>query len=464
MIALEILTAAVLLLWLYLFIVVRWQRGFYLLMAYLPFAGAVSLALNLWQPSLLFKDVLFVIPVYAAFFGQAVVHRDSLFRFPRSVAFFMLSLAALTLAQSANPGVANAMMALIGLKVWLFYLPLCFVAYAYVDSDTKFFRLCRLLVALSFVPAVVAVVQVVMVRSLGYRGAMQVSYGDLAPQTTQLFASWQFENGLFGRIPSIFTFAAQFFGFSLSMLVPAYIIWRTDPSRRWRRIGGWAFIAAVVSTFVSGERAAFIFAPMTIALIFLFDGGLAGFIEGVGAGIVSAWVVLTAVFGIAVWEMYSLVGVLFTQYASDVAYGGLMQAVRLAPFGMGTGTNTGAARYAFGDQTAFIAIENYYAKATFELGVPGLLIIVGLFLAIIIAGLRAHAGMRLPVLRCWASAFVSFFVVIFLNSFKGWLVDLDPVNVYFWVFCGMLLKLPVLQRRELEYWGESTAPALQASA
>jgi hypothetical protein len=200
----------------------------------------------------------------------------------------------------------------------------------------------------------------------------------------------------------------------------------------------------MVSTFVSGERASFVFTPMTIALIFLFDRGLVGFIKGIGGGILIAWAVLTAILGIAFWEMYGLVSTLFTNYASDVAYGGLVQAVKLAPLGMGTGTNTGAARFAVNDPNAFIGLENYYAKAVYELGLPGLLIVGGLFVAIVFAGLRVHARMRSPVLRCWASALVAFFVVILLNSFKGWLVDLDPVNVYYWVFAGILLKLPVL--------------------
>ena len=33
-----------------------------------------------------------------------------------------------------------------------------------------------------------------------------------------------------------------------------------------------------------------------------------------------------------------------------------------------------------------------------------------------------------------------------LNSFKGWQIDLDPINVYFWVFAGFLLKLGYLDR------------------
>ena len=45
---------------------------------------------------------------------------------------------------------------------------------------------------------------------------------------------------------------------------------------------------------------------------------------------------------------------------------------------------------------------------------------------------------------------LAFFVTLALNSFKGWLMDLDPINVNFWVFAGLLEKLPELDRRPAE--------------
>lgn len=451
MVALQILTAGVVLLWLYIFVIARWRRGFDLLMAYLPFAGAVTLALHLWWPSLLFKDIFFVVPIYVAFIGELVVRRDLLRSFPPSIICLMLCLVALVVLQSANAGVANPLMALIGLKVWLFYIPLTFVAYAYVDSGKKFLDLCRLLVVLSFFPAAVSILQIAMVQSLGYRAAMQASYGDMAVQTTQSFSTFHFGTGLFGRIPSVFTFATQFFGFSLSILVPTYIVWRTDTSHRWRRIGWFAFVTAAAAAFLSGERSAFVFTPMLIALTFAFDRGLTGLLKGIGSGLLIAWTVVSALLGIAILDMYELVGELFTHYAREVAYGGLIQALQTAPLGMGTGTNTGAARYALRDPGTLVGIENYYAKAVYELGFPGLFVVAGLFAAIIVVGFNVRARARFSEIRCWASALLAFFIVMFFNSFKGWLVDLDPVNVYYWVFCGLLLKLPTLQAAALEH-------------
>jgi hypothetical protein len=448
--ALEILAGTIDVLCLYLVILRCWRSGFYLLMAYLPFGGAVTVALNLWQPSLLFKDIFLIAPTYVGFVGESMGRKHLLRGFPRSIVYLMVCLAALAILQTGNPGVVNKMMALIGLKVWLFYIPMAFVTYTYLDSKTKLQNLCRLLVLLSFLPVAVALVQLHLVSTIGYRGAMDASYGQAAAQTTQMFSVFQIDGGSLGRIPSIFTFAAQFFGFCLSILVPSYIVWRTDRSHRWRCIGCLAFLGAAGASFISGVRAAFVFTPAIVLLTFTLDRGLMGLVKGIGWAVLVALIVLPGLLGIAITDMYQLVAQLFANYGREVAYGGLIQALHSAPLGMGTGTNTGAARYALNDPSAFVGIENYYAKSLYELGLAGGLIVAALFLAIIVVGFKVRAGAKLAEFRCWASALLAFFLVMFLNSFKGWLLDLDPVNVYYWVFCGLLLKLPILQETSIK--------------
>jgi hypothetical protein len=446
----EILTGTVLLVCLYVLILTRWERGVYWLVAYMPFAGAVTLALHLWQPSLLFKDIFFVIPLYIAFFARMAIHRVSFASFPPSVACLMLCLAVITILQAGNSAVANVMMGLIGIKVWLLYLPLCVVAYTFADSVQRVIVLLRLMVALSFIPAIIAVLQFSFVGHFGYHATMQMSYGEAAADVTQNFGQFQVEQGSYGRIPSIFTFVTQFFGFSLAMLPACYILSRTDPSPRWRRIGTWGLAAAGLATFISGARSAYVFTPLLLGLIFFLDRGLRGIISALSGVAVLAWIAVTVLVGAAFWTMYSMIGSLFSKYATDVALGGLLQAIQLAPLGMGTGTNTGAARYALSDASVFIGIENYYAKAAVELGIPGLFVVVGLFAAITLAGFKARRTVAPPIFRCCSNAFLAFVIVISLNLFKGWLIDLDPVNVYYWLFVGVLLKISVLDRGRVE--------------
>jgi hypothetical protein len=103
MITLEVLLVAILLGWLYALIFARWQRGLYWLVTYLPFAGAVTIAMNLWWPSLLFKDIFCTIPMYIAFFARCVFVPECLAGFPRRVAHLMLCLLILTVVKREIP-------------------------------------------------------------------------------------------------------------------------------------------------------------------------------------------------------------------------------------------------------------------------------------------------------------------------------------------------------------------------
>jgi hypothetical protein len=445
----EILTTTILLLGLYTLILIRWERGLYWLVAYLPFAGAVSLALKLWWPSLLFKDICLVLPLYLAFLARVAIHRESPTLSSPIVVYLMLCLAALVIVQADNYGVANPMMALIGIKVWLFYLPLCFVAYAFVDSPERLIKMLRLIVALSFIPAIVALLQLYLVRHLGYHAAMQVSYGENALSVTQGYTQFKVGQGSISRIASIFTFPTQFFGYSLVMMTPAYILWRTDPSPLWRRTGIWALVVAAFATILSGAREAYIFTPLTLAFTFGLDRGVFGMIAAASRAFFIVWIGICVFVGATFWAMYGFIQPLFSSYARDLAYGGLVKAIHLAPLGMGTGTSTGAARYALSDRSSFLAIENYYAKVVVELGIPGLSVVIALFLAIAVVGFKARGTMTFAAFRTCSSAFLAFVIVMFLNSFKGWQIDLDPINVYYWLFVGFLLKLPVLEHNRL---------------
>ena len=140
--------------------------------------------------------------------------------------------------------------------------------------------------------------------------------------------------------------------------------------------------------------------------------------------------------------LYQYESDLFGHYTQTIAEKGLEQAISEAPLEKGSGTDTGAARYAFSDDVAFNAIENYYAKTVYELGILGLVILIALFGAILsdgIATLRCAASREQRII---AGSLVAFVIVVSLNSFKGWALDLDPLNVYFWVYAGMLARLP----------------------
>jgi hypothetical protein len=122
------------------------------------------------------------------------------------------------------------------------------------------------------------------------------------------------------------------------------------------------------------------------------------------------------------------------------------QAIAEAPFGVGTGMNTGAARYAFADAADLmmlhrLSLESYYAKTIYEFGVIGLVAVVGLYVTLTRFGLRTMRRLSHGPWRKLVSAITAFVIIIAINGLKGWQVDLDPINVYYWLFAGILLRI-----------------------
>lgn len=436
-----ILLAIPLLLFAWPFIINRWQRGIYLLILFMPFAGIPILLAYPSGLAALTKDFLFVVPIYLGFLLSWIINREQQkqIRIPAIVGVAVLCLAIVTLYQALNPKAANWLVSFIGLKVWLFYIPLMFLGSAYIRKKTDLIKLLRLMAVIAWIPCTIGILQWLSCMTFGYQETMQAIYGETALSATQNYALFVI-GGYFYRIPSTFSFVTQYFGYILAMIVPAYALSRLDDSSRWRKFAKITLIYMILASFLCGAKAAYVFVPLLLMFTFLLDGRLVGVLRGA--------VVLPLIFFLSMSiggiDTAKLVNMVYSQvghYGQEQAYGGLAMALEKAPFGVGTGMNTGAGRYAFADPASFITIENYYAKAVVELGLIGLFIVVALFLSLIVLGFRKRKYLSDPGLRSCSAVFVAFIITMALNSFKGWQLDLDPINVYFWLFAGFMFKL-----------------------
>jgi hypothetical protein len=421
----------------------RWQYGVIMLLGYMPFAGLVTLLLYPSPLPILFKDIFFVIPAYLTFF---MLRRSTLARehIPVSFMLVMLALATIVFAQSFNPNVANWLVAAIGIKIWLFYPPLLVLAFAMIQSTKDLIWLLRLMIVIAWIPSCIGIMQWIACMKLGYQSTMTAFYGDAAERVTQGFALFDI-GGDFFRIPSTFTFTAQYFGYTLAMIVPAYTLMKMDTSRKWRKFATATLGLVILASFMSGARASYLFVPVLLTLIYLLEGKFIGMLK---ISIMLPLAVLAAMLisGINPVMMFDTMHELFFSYADEIAKQGLLDAISDEPLGLGTGMNTGPSRYAFEDPESFTGIENYYAKAVAELGIIGLVIVVMLFLVLIRQGYSIHCRIHDARLRSCSAAILAFIVTITLNSFKGWQIDLDPINVYFWIFSGFLFKLRYLDK------------------
>jgi hypothetical protein len=358
----------------WLSILADWRRGILMLLAYVPVGGAISLWMWPNTLPLLFKDILFVGPIYFALFLLAA---PELRRSPvsRSLTMIMLLFAAIVLLQMFNPKLDNIFVGAVGAKVWLFYLPLVFVGAAAVRDRDDLVRVLRVMVAIAVVPCAVGLAQWALSNSMGYRPAIELFYGAAAAAATQQFGRFDFGTDLF-RIPSTFTFIAGYSGFTLSMLVPTYALIRIDPSPVWRRFGRIMLGVVIVSALLSGARANFIFIPLLMALILALDARL----KGIVAGLLLLPPFLLAILEVSGLQLSAIVtgtGTLVSHYKSDLIIPAVIDAMRSSPMGLGSGMNTGAARHVMSAIAAqkFSPVESYYARAIIELGIPGFLVL-----------------------------------------------------------------------------------------
>jgi hypothetical protein len=128
---------------------------------------------------------------------------------------------------------------------------------------------------------------------------------------------------------------------------------------------------------------------------------------------------------------------------------GFRLAVDTTWLGLGTGIDTNATRYAYPDAELFQGVggtwyESWWVKVVLELGLPGLLVVCLLFGTILWRGLRQHRALRDPRLRAVSAALLAFLIWTLAYGLKGQYLDIDPINVYFWLFAGVLARIPLL--------------------
>jgi hypothetical protein len=419
---------------------IDWRRGVVALLVGLPFAGLPVFVAG--APGLALRDIAITAPLYAAF-ALAMLRRgeDMLppleLALPALAVFTLLVIAGIARAPSLETGI-------IGAKVWLAYLPMLAVGYHYVRRIEDFEGALRLTALVGLIPAAIALSEWLLATC-----ATQMEAGPWVNHFgpfDRMYGGWyenvKWSRVVFGtdsravlipRVPSTFTGSSQYFAFALT----AYAAGLSMALRR--RTGWWSLCALVLgaAAIASGIRAAYVAVP-ALSLIALI---LAGVPLRWTAGAAVAVAVLLAGSSVVGGSAVRVIGMMPAHAQLQIVHASneFSSALHAGLFGNGTGWDTNSAlRYGASGEQRYI--ENWYAKAAFELGVAGLTCVVVAFAAI---GARlAAAWRRLDVRsRQSAAAVLALLVVMAGTLFKGPYVDLDPLNVYAWLLVGMLLGL-----------------------
>lgn len=426
-----------------------WRLSVILALVYLPIEGILWVALYPHTaPAALAKDFLFVIPAYIGFFYSYMKSKQN-FVFPGFPLLPVLLFAGLVLVEISNPLLSRLLVGLVGAKVWLFYIPMAFLGYQLIRSRSDLDRLLKIICLTAIVPAVVGIVEAVLYYT-GHSSFVYSLYGSAASAATQGFAAINVGGAGFRRVPSTFSFVAQYYIFMTSMVAFGYAWWRRAPTGsiiRHFRLAVWLLF--LLAALTSGARGALAFVPLLLVAILLIDGRL---------GVSSIGVIGALAAGLAL--MIALVGASATGTVSDLVSNarvqihsvfitGLREASHHLFLGSGTGSDTNAARYVSG---AFSAAggwqESYLAKTILELGIVGLALIATVFGSILVRGIRLRRRLRDPGMIAMASAILGLMIWGIVYTVKAQYLDFDPLNLYFWLFTGILFKLAVLDREE----------------
>ena len=358
MLSLAVLGAPIVLAgWLAIFL--KWQRGIWMLILYIPFAGGIALMLRPSPVGTLFKDFLFVLPMYVVFL---VLHmrefRNS--RIPSPITLMLLALSAIVLLQIFNPGLRNLVIGAVGIKVWLLYIPLAYLASAMIIRAEDMIGFLRAATAVAVIPCVLGITQFALCSTLGYEVTMTMFYGDNAAAATQNFALFVM-GAEFYRIPSTFSFVTQYSGYTLMMLVITYMHQSVEPNPAWRLFAKIMTGVVFAACMLSGARANFLFAPMLFLTILFLDAKLTRMATGLIFGPVVMVATLQSV-GLDVLVIVAETGNLTQSYGSDLVFPELIQSLVDHPLGKGVGTNTVAANNLMtpAELAKIHLIEGYY--------------------------------------------------------------------------------------------------------
>jgi hypothetical protein len=352
---------------------------------------------------------------------------------------------------------------IVGLKILLSYIPLVLCGYYLIEQKRDLFVVNRLLIVMILVCCVLNLIQYfLLVQGIcpdnEFLNQLEVlvpkSDTEFYPNITekaslkaQCFVGgsvlYNPDRGLI-RLPGTFSDPWQWSWFLVSSSVISYAASFSDPQKRWRVAGWVAMVLVFLATLVSGQRIPFLLVPLFYLVLFIATSkhkqklplklGILGlisllavtlnpFIQERGLNFLDRWL-----------------------YSSPIDFVGnqmqwMFNYVQL--FGFGLGTASSGARHLAGEEGIRL-IETYYAKLLYEIGIVGFIAFMALVTILCILTFKAYLKVKNAALKHWGLCIWIFLLFISYNPYY-YPLSVEPVSVYYWLFAGILLKLPEIR-------------------
>jgi hypothetical protein len=445
------------------------RQALFAFLIYVPLGGTISYYIGNSPILQLAKDAFYV----PALIGIWQTYRKQRLSFitPQEIKtplFILLGLCLLTLllvngGQQFNPPQVGLLekppsefpigMGILGLKVFLGYVPLITCAYYLIRNKQDFLFLSRLQVTLTLICCVLGFIQYLLLLTGVCEGTRGLE-GDALFRAT-LEARCYFggsllyspEEGVI-RLPGTFVAPWQWAWFLIASTFFTFGAGFTDPSIIWRLISLGSLALVFINAVISGQRIALALVPICFVVLLFVTGQIANLKRFIPIGIG-----LVVILGIAMvtnpdvvqertesftsrWEASPPQDFIVQQFEEN------WKNVD-GPLGSGLGRATNSAR-AMGLTKL---VETYYPKVLYEVGILGLIGFVVLVTILTITAFKSYRSIKNRNFRIYGSAMWVFILFISYNTYY-YPLDVDPVAVYYWFFAGVLFKLPQLDKQE----------------
>ncbi|HEY9888935.1 MAG TPA: hormogonium polysaccharide biosynthesis protein HpsL [Candidatus Obscuribacterales bacterium] len=426
---------------------------------YLPFSGTVTYALGGSAILQLAKDAIFF-PALIAVIWFCLKNKQPLI-IPAMIKIPLIIygtfLAAVFLfvngsQQLSAEGEIPLAVGLLGLKALVGYLLLITCIYYLIRTKEDLYFLLRSQVILIIICCGLAFLQYLMLKTGRCEGT--VGEGDA------LFKASLDSRCLVGgallyspeqgqiRLPGTFVAPWQWGWFLISSAFFTFGTSFSDRAPLWRILGLVSMAMVFIMSVLSGQRIALALVPFVVVLLLFMTGQILNLKRFLPIGIG-----LFLVLSIAATQYADVVGERFDSFQSrwnasppqafitEQLHWAMERQKGLLGRGLGRATN--AAR-TFGDT---VLVETYHSKVLYEVGPIGLFLMLALYTVLTFATFRSYRLIKDPSLRGYGASMFTF--VLFISYFPYYYpLDVDPVNVYYWLAAGIVLKLPDIDRQE----------------
>jgi hypothetical protein len=418
-----------------------------LLVIVLVFGGIVATNLGGGGYAIPFRDLCIVLPLYLAAFASAA-GRQALASIPLDLVFSLFFLLLVVGICVLNPTPAPPAQIIVGIKVWLFYVPFLAIGILLAYRPDLLLGLFRAILFWGTIACGIGLTQAVLVRILGYEPAIHLFFGQNASRVTQGFTHFAEAGGIY-RIPATFSFVTQYGGFLCLYLTIAMIEVNADPDPRLQRFAAVGVFIAVLAALLSGTRSLILVLPAMLAAYVVFGVLSKRLMLLAPAGIVLG-VVLLAATAVNPLEYFFVGEKLASHYAGDFVFGQISDSLDSGFLGLGIGASTTGARYALGgtaiEDGPQVFYEVFFAKAAAELGWLGFVAIIVIFVIVAYRILLTALGNlrhRENAVIAPACVYIAYNLI---SSFKGSALDVDPANIFFWLLLGVVIGYDRLRR------------------